>query len=147
MTETPKKDDYSFEDAIAQARETQANNGTGLAVPPISDAVVPKPESEAALREAIFDQIRLVYDPEIPVNLYDLGLIYGININNTAQKVHVTMTLTAPNCPVAGDIPKAVQYAISRIEGLEEVSVELVWEPKWDRSMMTEEAALELGFL
>ena len=87
-----------------------------------------------------------VYDPEIPVNIYDLGLIYTININEESD-VDVKMSLTAPGCPVAGEMPIWVEEAIEPLPGVRSVKVELVWEPQWGMDMMSDEARLELGFM
>ena len=87
-----------------------------------------------------------VFDPEIPVNIYDLGLVYTIKISNEGL-VDVLMTLTAPGCPVAGEMPGWVSDAISPVPGVQNVSVELVWEPQWGMDMMSDEARLELGFM
>ena len=87
-----------------------------------------------------------VFDPEIPVNIYDLGLVYTIKISEEGI-VKVFMTLTAPGCPVAGEMPGWVSDAISPVPGVQEVSVELIWEPQWGMDMMSDEARLELGFM
>jgi len=94
----------------------------------------------------IFDILKTIYDPEIPVNIYDLGLIYDVDIDEY-DDVDITMTLTAPNCPVADDILREVRDKVAEIEGTNRVNVELTFEPPWDKSMMSEEAKLELGFL
>tara|TARA_Y100000741_G_scaffold303979_1_gene245944 strand:- start:114 stop:500 length:387 start_codon:yes stop_codon:yes gene_type:complete len=91
----------------------------------------------------VVNQIKTVMDPEIPVNIYDLGLIYTIDIDSK-NNVLVNMTLTNPNCPVAGEMPKNVGLAIEKIRSLSSVKVNLVWYPKWDKSMMSEEAKLAL---
>lgn len=90
--------------------------------------------------------LKTVYDPEIPVNVYDLGLIYDIDVkeNNTAE---ITMTLTAPNCPVADQVLMEVKTAVEQVEGIKEADVNLVFDPPWDQSMLTDEAKLELGML
>ena len=98
------------------------------------------------LYESIVDGIRTVYDPEIPVNIYDLGLIYTIEINEESE-VLVIMTLTAPGCPVAGEMPGWVAEAIEPMPGIKQVAVELTWEPPWGMDMMSDEARLELGFM
>ena len=98
------------------------------------------------LYESIVDGIRTVYDPEIPVNIYDLGLIYTIEINEDSE-VLVVMTLTAPGCPVAGEMPGWVAEAIEPMPGIKQVAVELTWEPPWGMDMMSDEARLELGFM
>ncbi len=99
-----------------------------------------------ALREPIIGALRAVYDPEIPVNIYDLGLIYRIEIAESGA-VSIDMTLTAPACPVAGMMPVMVQEAVERVEGVGPVSVEVVWDPPWSPEHMTEEARLQLGLL
>ena len=98
------------------------------------------------LYDTIVDGIRTVYDPEIPVNIYDLGLIYTVEINEESE-VKVLMTLTAPGCPVAGEMPGWVAEAIEPLPGVKHVEVELVWEPPWGMDMMSDEARLELGFM
>ena len=87
-----------------------------------------------------------VYDPEIPVNIYDLGLIYTIIINDD-NEVDVKMSLTAPGCPVAGEMPGWVEEAIELLPGVKSVKVDLIWEPQWGMDMMSDEARLELGFM
>ena len=97
------------------------------------------------LEERIVAMLKTVYDPEIPVNIYDLGLIYRIDANN--GDVILDMTLTAPNCPAAEFIMEDVKMKIESVEGVKSIVVNLVFEPEWDRSMMSEEAQLELGLL
>jgi FeS assembly SUF system protein len=109
------------------------------------DAVVERMSAED-LREPIIAQLRTVYDPEIPVNLYDLGLIYRIDIADNGD-VKIDMTLTAPACPVAGMMPRMVEEAVSKTEGVGEVQVELVWDPPWGPDKMSDEARLELGMM
>ena len=101
---------------------------------------------EHPLYEPVVDACRTVYDPEIPVNIYDLGLIYTIDINGE-NAVKVIMTLTAPGCPVAGEMPGWIVEAIEPVAGVKEVDVELTWEPPWGMEMMSDEARLELGFM
>lgn len=98
------------------------------------------------LRDQVEDVLRTVHDPEIPVNIYDLGLVYEIKIEG-GNKVRVTMTLTAPACPVADEIVFEVQRKLEAIEGVEDAYVMLTFDPPWTRDMMSEEAKLELGFL
>ncbi len=98
----------------------------------------------AALEDAIADALRTVYDPEIPVNIYELGLIYKIGIDD-AGKVNIVMTLTAPACPVADILPEEVAEKARAVDGVAEVKVELVWDPPWTPDMMSEAARLELG--
>jgi len=96
-------------------------------------------------RDAIIDAIRTVRDPEIPVNLYELGLIYDIAIDGT-NSVLITMTLTTPNCPVAELLPQQVEQAVAAVEGVNDVAVKIVWEPEWTPDMMSEAAKLDLDF-
>jgi FeS assembly SUF system protein len=98
------------------------------------------------LREPIIEALRRVYDPEIPVNVYDLGLIYGIDIAANGD-CHIDMTLTAPACPVAGMMPGMVQEALAQVEGVGRVGVDLVWDPPWTQDRMSEEAMLQLGLM
>ena len=94
-------------------------------------------------KEQIIEEIKKVKDPEIPVNLYDLGLIYNIDIDNY-NNVLIDMTLTNPNCPVAGSMPESVGKAVEKVNNLLSISVRLVWYPKWEKKMMSEEAKLAL---
>ncbi|MEO0891997.1 MAG: SUF system Fe-S cluster assembly protein [Pseudomonadota bacterium] len=98
------------------------------------------------LYEQVVEAIRSVYDPEIPVNIYDLGLVYTIGIDEE-NAVSVIMTLTAPGCPVAGEMPGWVAEAIEPLPGVKQVDVDLTWEPPWGMDMMSDEAKLELGFM
>lgn len=98
-------------------------------------------------QERIIDVLKTVYDPEIPVNIYDLGLIYRIELNDAGDELSVDMTLTAPNCPAADFILEDVRQKLEAISGLTKVDVQLVFEPEWNKDMMTEEAKMELGFL
>ncbi len=102
--------------------------------------------TEHPLHEAIVEACRSVYDPEIPVNIFDLGLIYTIDIADEGA-VKVLMTPTAPGCPVAGEMPGWVAEAIEPLPGVQKVDVELTWEPPWGMEMMSDEARLELGFM
>ena len=95
------------------------------------------------LKEKVIAEIKKIYDPEIPVNIYELGLIYDVSINE--KNVKVKMTLTTPNCPVAESLPKEVKDSIMNIDGVDKVDLDLVWEPPWDKSMMSESAKLELN--
>jgi FeS assembly SUF system protein len=103
-------------------------------------------KSTEQLEKDVIEMIRTCYDPEIPVNIYELGLIYEININEESD-VHVLMTLTSPSCPVAETLPPDVEAKIATVEGVKSAKVEITFEPTWDQSMMSEEAKLELGFL
>ena len=102
-------------------------------------------EEKTAIEERIVDVLRTVYDPEIPVNIYDLGLIYKVDVKETGD-VDVDMTLTAPSCPAADFILEDVRQKVDTVDGVRNATVNLVFEPVWDQSMMTEEARVELGF-
>ncbi|AEI51669.1 SUF system Fe-S cluster assembly protein [Runella slithyformis] len=102
--------------------------------------------TEEALREEIVKAIKSVYDPEIPVDVWELGLIYDLKIF-PVNNVYVEMTLTSPSCPSAGTIPAEVEQKIREVEGVNDVSVELTWDPPYSQDMMSEEAKLELGFM
>ena len=95
------------------------------------------------LKEKVIAEIKKIYDPEIPVNIYELGLIYDVSI--IEKNVKVKMTLTTPNCPVAESLPKEVKESIMELDGVDKVDLDLVWEPPWDKSMMSEAAKLELN--
>tara|TARA_Y100000741_G_C17827642_1_gene384975 strand:- start:109 stop:441 length:333 start_codon:yes stop_codon:yes gene_type:complete len=95
------------------------------------------------LKEKIIAEIRKIYDPEIPVNIYELGLIYDVKVKDNTAKI--IMTLTTPNCPVAESLPKEVKDTAMQVQGIEKVDLDLVFEPPWDKSMMSEAAKLELN--
>ena len=97
------------------------------------------------LKNEIIDVLRTVYDPEIPVNIYELGLVYEVTVND-AGRAHVLMTLTSPMCPVAESLPPEVEHKVSEVDGVTSASVEVTWDPPWDPEMMSEAAKLELGF-
>ena len=96
------------------------------------------------LKEKVINEIKKVYDPEIPVNIYELCLIYKLEINDK-NVVDVDMTLTSPNCPVADSLPKQVKEYIMKVKGVSDVKLNLVWDPPWDKSKMSEAAKLELN--
>ena len=96
------------------------------------------------LKESIIEEIKKIYDPEIPVNIYELGLIYDIKINDD-KKVNVEMTLTSPNCPVAESLPIMVKEHIMKVEGVKDVELKLVWDPPWTKDKMSDAAKLELN--
>jgi FeS assembly SUF system protein len=104
-----------------------------------------RPEIDA-LGERIIDTLHTVYDPEIPVDIFELGLIYKVDIDDD-NHVQIEMTLTSPACPVAGILPGEVEEKVKGVQGVNDATVELVWDPPWNPSMMTEEAQLELGIL
>ncbi len=99
-----------------------------------------------ALKARITEVLRNIYDPEIPVNIYDLGLIYGLDVNEKGE-VKVTMTLTAPGCPVAQTFPGMVEATVLAVDGVKDAKVELTWEPPWTREMMSEVAQVQLGMI
>ena len=95
------------------------------------------------LREQVIAEIRKIYDPEIPVNIYELGLIYDVKVKNDTASIK--MTLTSPNCPVAESLPQDVKDSAMQVDGIEKVDLDLVWDPPWTRDMMSEAAQLELN--
>lgn len=99
-----------------------------------------------ALGEKVVDVLRTIYDPEIPVDIYELGLIYDVEVS-TELDVKILMTLTSPNCPVAESLPEEVKEKVRSIDEVNDVELELTFDPPWDKDMMSEEAKLELGFL
>ncbi len=103
-------------------------------------------EAKLKIEERIIDMLKTVYDPEIPVNVYDLGLIYKIDLQDDGE-LTIDMTLTAPNCPAAEFIMEDVRQKVESVDGVKAAQVNLVFEPEWDKDMMSEEAKLELGFL
>ncbi|MBQ4228260.1 MAG: DUF59 domain-containing protein [Bacteroidaceae bacterium] len=103
--------------------------------------------SELKMQERVIEVLKTVFDPEIPVNIYDLGLIYRIELSEDNTKLSVDMTLTAPNCPAADFIVEDVRQKLETITGIKKVEVNLVFEPEWDKDLMSEEAKMELGFL
>ena len=110
---------------------------------PVPPPKIPDNATNEDIEAVIWEQLKTCYDPEIPVNIYELGLIYDIIVNNS--EVKVKMTLTTPNCPVAESLPKEVKDSILEIKEVSKVDLDLVWEPPWDKSMMSEAAKLELN--
>jgi FeS assembly SUF system protein len=106
--------------------------------------VPPDPLASLALKPAVIEAICTIFDPEIPVNIYELGLIYGIDID-AENRVQIRMTLTAPACPSAQSLPIEVEHKVREISGVKDVSVEVVWEPAWTTDRMSDEAKLQLG--
>jgi FeS assembly SUF system protein len=102
-------------------------------------------ERKIVAESAIIGVLKTIYDPEVPVNIYEMGLIYDILIDDDFR-VNVVMTLTAPNCPVAESLPQEVKETVMKVEGVKDVSVEIVFDPPWTMEMMSDEAKLELGF-
>ena len=95
-------------------------------------------------KDQIIEEIRKIYDPELPVNIYELGLIYDVQVENESH-AKIKMTLTTPNCPVAESLPNEVKNGAMQVEGIEDVDLELVWDPPWNKDMMSEAAKLELN--
>ena len=98
---------------------------------------------EGELEEKVIDALRTIYDPEIPANIYELGLVYGIDIKGS--EISIRMTLTSPGCPVAGSLPREVEAKMLAIPGVQSARVDVVWDPPWDPGMMTDAAKLQLG--
>jgi FeS assembly SUF system protein len=103
-------------------------------------------EGKKVLEESIINALKAIYDPEIPVDIYELGLIYDVVIHDDAS-VYIKMTLTSPACPVAGTLPGEVEQKVAGVQGVTSAKVEITFEPPWDRTMMSEAAQLELGFM
>lgn len=110
------------------------------------DETAMNPFEAMALEQKVIDVLRTCYDPEIPVNIYELGLIYDVKVEPTGA-VNIKMTLTAPSCPAAQSLPIEVESKVGSIEGVTDVNVDVVWDPPWEPSMMSEAAKLELGML
>ncbi len=122
------------------------NEGRIMTEPNEGDLLIKPSSTDHALYEPIVEACKSVYDPEIPVNIFDLGLIYTITISE-AGEVDIVMTLTAPGCPVAGEMPGWVSDAVSAVPGVQSVEVEMTFDPQWGMDMMSDEARLELGFM
>ncbi|MEZ4720382.1 MAG: SUF system Fe-S cluster assembly protein [Flavobacteriales bacterium] len=103
-------------------------------------------EEKKQLEQSIVNALKTVYDPEIPVDIYELGLIYEIKINDEKEAT-IVMTLTSPSCPVAESLPVEVEEKVAGVEGITKASIDLTWEPPWDKDMMSEEALVELGLI
>ena len=131
---------FASDPASAQAKKLNDTNVIDRAL----DAS--KSPRQKAIEEKVIEAVRLVYDPEIPVNVYDLGLIYAIDVSPD-DRVHIKMTLTAPGCPVAGNIVADVERRVEDIDEVKSAAVELVWDPPWSKEKMSEAALLELGLL
>ncbi|RMG31657.1 MAG: SUF system Fe-S cluster assembly protein [Gammaproteobacteria bacterium] len=112
--------------------------------PESNEAATPEAATDPGLRDRVVAALKTVRDPEIPVNIYDLGLVYGLEIDPEGR-VSIRMTLTAPGCPVAGILPLQVEQAVRAVEGVNDVHVELVWDPPWTQDRISDEAKLELG--
>lgn len=133
IEDSPKDPNGDAVETSIEASSETSNEATGA-------------DPDGALRLSVIEQIRTIYDPEIPVNIYDLGLIYAVDVED-GDHVVVTMTLTTPHCPVAEIMPAEVESSVRQVVGVGSARVNLVWDPPWDPSRMTEAAQLELGFL
>jgi len=116
------------------------------AEPEAAEAAPPPPATPDAVEAAVIAELREIFDPEIPVNIYELGLIYGVEVAEDLT-VAITMTLTTPHCPVAESLPQEVEERARGVAGVKDVSLDLVWDPPWDMTRMSDEARLELGLL
>ncbi len=114
-----------------------------------SDNPAPGDENTGAntIRDRAIDVLKEIYDPEIPVNIYELGLIYGVDTDEDTGKIDITMTLTSPMCPVADSMPGEIEEKLRAMDGVNDVTVDLVWEPAWDMSLLSDAAKLEMGML
>ena len=139
-------DDMTFDpqaDVAPKPRDVMDVSGAPAAVDSVEESALPQEELDR-LTDALVAQLKTVYDPEIPVDIYELGLIYKVDVSDE-RDVLVEMTLTAPGCPVAGDMPGWVQDAIEKIDGVRACKVELTFDPPWDPSRMSDEAKLQLN--
>ena len=123
-----------------------ANKGASATNMQAGEPIIAPSTTDHPLYDAVVEACRSVHDPEIPVNIYDLGLIYRIDIDGEGN-IEIDMTLTAPGCPVAGEMPGWVADAVEPLPGVKTVNVQLVWEPPWGMEMLSDEARLELGFM
>jgi FeS assembly SUF system protein len=124
---------------MAQPALEQGESGIAFAGEKLAPGIAP------ATKEAVIDALKTVYDPEIPVDIYELGLIYGLEVDQQTGDVAIAMTLTAPACPVAGSLPQQVANTVSVVPGVGEVKVTLVWDPPWTMAKMSEDARLALN--
>ncbi len=154
MNEEPKfqVEEVEAVEAPAKARVEDARETFERKRDYLEGFLTKKPETDlvagegGALQAAIVDALKEIYDPEIPVNIYDLGLIYGVEVTDDGHAA-VTMTLTTPHCPVAESMPAEVELRVGSVPGVGHAEVNLVWDPAWDPSKMSDEAKLELGML
>ena len=113
---------------------------------PAAQAAPDETLSTGRIKAGVVLALKACYDPEIPVDIYELGLIYGVDVD-ARGKVKIQMTLTSPACPVAGSLPGEVEMRVRQVDGVREAKIDLVWDPPWDQEMMSEEAKLQLGFM
>ena len=138
MTPEPTTPPLSSDPNAAEPKSVSTSPNTG--------AQAMSAEGKKILEESIINALKAIYDPEIPVDIYELGLIYDVVIRDDAS-VYIKMTLTSPACPVAGTLPGEVEQKVAGVQGVSSAKVEITFEPAWDRSMMSEAAQLELGFM
>jgi FeS assembly SUF system protein len=134
-------------DRIGVVVESADGGATRKAASATEDGAMTDVSPDASLEERVIATLKTIYDPEIPVNIYELGLIYELEVDEAEGRVHVDMTLTAPGCPVAQTFPGQIEARLRELDGVEEVSVRLVWDPPWTQDRMTEAARLQLGLL
>ena len=138
----PSDESRSPEPEEIDMNTTETTETTNL----VAEVVEATQQGSSDLEERIVEAIKTIYDPEIPVNIYELGLIYNVAVGEKGH-IDVVMTLTSPACPVAGSLPGEVQAKVESVDGVESADVEIVWDPIWNPSMMSEAARLELGML
>ena len=134
----------SDRDATTHDSDHHSNDDSHRATSADARDVVKSESGDPVLRERVIAALKTCYDPEIPVDIYELGLIYDIELDSDAN-CHINMTLTSPNCPVAGTLPGEVEEKVRGVEGVASAKLELVWDPPWDQTRMSEVAKLELG--
>lgn len=127
---------------VKKTFDTPSNRRGFIKIEPMNNLAIQKKD----LEEKIIRELKEIYDPEIPVNIYEIGLIYKIQVDDDFS-VHIVMTLTTPNCPVAESLPAEVRERVKALEGVKDVDLELTFEPPWDMEMLSDEAKLELGIL
>ena len=150
-TEQPKSENNSTNSAASSASDSETSAASAPSASPSSPlspagGASSSPLNALFLEAQVIEMLRTCYDPEIPVNIYELGLIYEVAVSPDCA-VHINMTLTSPQCPVAGTLPPEVERKIRSIPGVKEAKVSLVWEPTWTQDKMSEAAKLELGIL
>jgi len=160
MTDEPEKFNVEEVESVDQPRRARVDDVASVPAEPttahkpdyLEGFLKEKPQGEApgepggVLYEGVIAALREIYDPEIPVNIYDLGLIYGVDVSSDGD-ARVTMTLTTPHCPVAESMPGEVELRIGSVPGVRDAEVAIVWDPPWDPSKMSDDAKLELGML
>ena len=152
MTDEPEKIAIEEVDSVSPPRRARVEEAAGHKPDYLEGFLKEKPQGLASgepggdLYEGVVAALREIYDPEIPVNIFDLGLIYGVDVSDEGSAV-VTMTLTTPHCPVAESMPGEVELRVGAVPGIRDAEVNLVWDPPWDPSKMSDDAKLELGML